>query len=128
MADSRNTIFPLSALLQLPMPMKRSSLFRAVDVVVNGDCDHIAPIGFNLRRRVLTVDENDIAKDAVGRDPRARNGKVVVAGDIGLGNVARNSGVGILGRPIAPWSGQVWRAVLLREPLWKTALTQGTVG
>ena len=66
--DSRNAIVPRTALLQKPMPMKRSAFFRARNLVTNIDGDSVAPIGFDGWTGEGTVDKQSASIHSIRRD------------------------------------------------------------
>lgn len=58
LADGGDTVVPLGAFLTDAMPVDCGAFFGAGDVIVDGDFDHVAPVGFNGGPGELRVDED----------------------------------------------------------------------
>ena len=124
LANRGYTIVPLSVSLKQTMPVHCSTFEGMFDVVVDSDLDPIAPVGLNQRTRELAVDQNDIAKYAIGGDLVAGDVEVVVAGVTGVGNIVANSCIGVLGGLVAPRCFIVLGAVVMIQPSGESRLAE----
>lgn len=68
MVNSRNAIVPRSGLLQKPMPVERSTFFRARDLVTYVDGNGITPISFDSWTGECTVNKQGASIHSIGRD------------------------------------------------------------
>ena len=93
LANRGNAIVPLGVSLEQTVSMHCSAFEGVFDVVVYGDLDPITPVGFDDRAWELAVDQNHIAKYAVGGDLVASDVELVVSGVARVWNVAANCSV-----------------------------------
>lgn len=56
LSNSRNTVVPWCLLLEHAVPVQRGAFVRVVNLVMDGDVEHIPPIGLNRWRGILSVD------------------------------------------------------------------------
>ena len=59
------TVLPRCQPLELTVPVERRALLGFGDVVVNGNFDAVAPVGFDHWPRELIVDQDHVAKNAI---------------------------------------------------------------
>lgn len=76
-----HAVEPGSLALKDAMPVKGSPFHWVLDVVVDGDDESVAPIGFNGRGRELAVDQKNASVDAIRRNIAASNVEVVITSD-----------------------------------------------
>lgn len=68
LVNSRNAIVPRSSLLQKPVPVERSTILGARDVITYVDGDGITPIGFDSWTGECTVNKQGASIHSIGRD------------------------------------------------------------
>lgn len=66
LVNGRNAIVPRSSLLQKPMPVKRSTFFRARDFVTYVDGDGITPVSFDSWTWECTVNKQGASIHSIG--------------------------------------------------------------
>ena len=77
MVDSRNAIIPWSGLLQNSMPMNRSALFGARDLVTYIHGDGITPVSFDGWTGKLPVNKDRASVYSIGGDVATSDVEVV---------------------------------------------------
>lgn len=102
LGNTRCAVVPWRVPLRDAVPVDRGTLFRRRDVVVDRHLNHVTPVGFDQRAGELVVDQDDIAENAVCRDPAASHGEVVVARHARDGDVIGDGRVRVLSRAHVP--------------------------
>ena len=96
-----DAVLPGRALLEEAVPVDRSALLRAGDVVADLDLDDVSPVCLDCGARERAVDQEDFTLIAVGSDDATTNGPVIVSDDSSIGTAS--VGIGPIGSQEAPW-------------------------